>query len=153
MKTVEPIRDIDAADFAAESAASWQRIMVGVAERQRQRKAWLRGLRDTPRKREQFNKMPRGRPPTLLTHNGRALSIRQWATIVGILPLALRRRLRAGWPLERALTEPSRKKTASSAQEGPSERQAAGVASDLAVPKKTGATRLTRDATNIEISR
>lgn len=41
-----------------------------------------------------------------LTHNGKTMNATQWATELGVSPNTLRSRLRIGWSVERALTEP-----------------------------------------------
>lgn len=41
-----------------------------------------------------------------LTHQGRTMILRDWATEIGISPNTLAMRLRAGWSVERALTTP-----------------------------------------------
>lgn len=43
--------------------------------------------------------------PRTLTFDGLTLTIPQWAERIGISPQALHKRLRAGWPLEKALAE------------------------------------------------
>lgn len=50
------------------------------------------------------------RSTIFLTHAGRTLPMEAWAKEVGINPSSIRRRLNAGWPLSRAVTEPSTKK-------------------------------------------
>ena len=47
-----------------------------------------------------------------LTHNGRTMILRDWATEIGISPNALAQRLYLGWSTERALTTPLKKRTA-----------------------------------------
>lgn len=42
----------------------------------------------------------------LLTHAGTTLCISEWALKVGVTPAAIRNRLRSGWPVARAVTEP-----------------------------------------------
>lgn len=46
------------------------------------------------------------RTTKLLTFNGETLSASEWARRLGIAPGAIGWRMKAGWPLERALTEP-----------------------------------------------
>lgn len=48
----------------------------------------------------------RGRPPRLFTHDGKTLTIRQWAAITGIGRRALFARIKRGWSIKRALTAP-----------------------------------------------
>jgi hypothetical protein len=43
--------------------------------------------------------------PRMIEHNGRSQSIAEWANEFGIEYINLLRRLNAGWPIERALTE------------------------------------------------
>lgn len=47
-----------------------------------------------------------------LTHQGRTMIMRDWATEIGISPNALAQRLYLGWSIERALTTPLKKRTA-----------------------------------------
>jgi hypothetical protein len=48
---------------------------------------------------------PSGR---ILEHNGERLNVSQWARRLGIERVTITARLREGWPIERALTEPTR---------------------------------------------
>jgi hypothetical protein len=43
----------------------------------------------------------------LLTLHGRTMTITKWAKEVGVNPTTIKQRLRCGWPLQRALTEPA----------------------------------------------
>jgi len=56
-------------------------------------------------RREQANNTPRNR---IIEFRGRRLSLTQWAREIGINGSSLAERLESGWPLERALTQPSR---------------------------------------------
>lgn len=44
----------------------------------------------------------------LITHNGLTLTLSEWAEQIGISPGTLKMRLRMGWSIERALTQPCR---------------------------------------------
>jgi hypothetical protein len=46
-----------------------------------------------------------------LTHAGRTMILRDWATEIGITPNALAQRLYLGWSVERALTTPIKKRS------------------------------------------
>ncbi len=50
-----------------------------------------------------------GRPPKLLTFNGKSLSIRGWAKVVGLSEGTLRARLNNGWGLRDALMRPKQR--------------------------------------------
>lgn len=43
-----------------------------------------------------------------LTFRGRTLCVSEWAEVLGVSPYLIFGRLRLGWPVDRALTEPSR---------------------------------------------
>ena len=45
-----------------------------------------------------------------ITYNGRTMPLIAWAEEIGLSRLTLRSRLREKWPIERALTEPARKR-------------------------------------------
>lgn len=45
-----------------------------------------------------------------LTHNGRTMILRDWATELDISPNAIAQRLYLGWSVERALTQPIKKR-------------------------------------------
>lgn len=47
----------------------------------------------------------------LIEYQGRRLTVREWALDAGIPERLLRGRLRMGWPMERALTEPTKNQT------------------------------------------
>jgi hypothetical protein len=47
-----------------------------------------------------------------LTHNGITQNVADWAAAIGIAPNTLSMRLRLGWSVERALTQPSNKRAA-----------------------------------------
>ena len=47
----------------------------------------------------------------LLTHNGTTQNVTDWAEAVGMTPNALSMRLRLGWSVERALTQPLKART------------------------------------------
>lgn len=47
-----------------------------------------------------------------LTHNGVTRNLTDWAKAVGMTPNALAMRLRLGWTIERALTQPLKARTA-----------------------------------------
>lgn len=47
----------------------------------------------------------------LLTHNGMTKNVTEWAAAVGMTPNALSMRLRLGWDVERALTQPLKART------------------------------------------
>lgn len=54
------------------------------------------------------------------TFDGKTLTLSEWASYTGIREMTLRRRIRMGWPIERALTEPARlgrKKTITTSDE------------------------------------
>jgi hypothetical protein len=46
----------------------------------------------------------------LVTHAGRTLTVAEWARRTGLLKTTIRNRLKAGWPVEAALTAPARRK-------------------------------------------
>ena len=46
-----------------------------------------------------------------LTWNGETKTVTEWAEIVGIKKTTIKERLNAGWPVEKALTEPVRQRT------------------------------------------
>ncbi|MEX0314726.1 MAG: hypothetical protein AB3N18_11155 [Allomuricauda sp.] len=47
---------------------------------------------------------------TLLTYKNETLNLSQWAKRLGVYPHTISRRLKRGWPVEKALTKPSQKK-------------------------------------------
>ena len=50
----------------------------------------------------------RSRGPLNITFQGETLTLKQWARNIGINQASLRERIERGWPIEEALTRPSR---------------------------------------------
>ena len=67
----------------------------------------MRGKKHGSASRERMSRTKRLRGPKI-AFNGRELCLSAWADEIGISTTALGNRLRRGWPLDRALTEPGR---------------------------------------------
>lgn len=48
-----------------------------------------------------------GRKGRLIEYEGRSLTVSQWAARLGVKPLTIDARFKAGWPIEKALNKPS----------------------------------------------
>jgi group I intron endonuclease len=68
----------------------------------------MRGRQQTEAARAKMRASKRARPGKLIAFQGEALCLSDWAERLNIPTAALSNRLRRGWPLGRALTEPSR---------------------------------------------
>jgi hypothetical protein len=49
---------------------------------------------------------PSKNSPHYITHDGKTLQLVEWSRLLGIPRITLQHRIRRGWPVERALTEP-----------------------------------------------
>lgn len=58
-------------------------------------------------------RLPSGKPPRLMTHEGKTLPLRAWARETGIKATTIRERLKRGWSVGRALTTTPRRNPAS----------------------------------------
>ena len=76
---------------------------------------------------------PRKRKKPVYSFNGMTMTLDGWAALTGIREATLKTRIRTNWPLNLALTAPS------GAHKGRYARRAAGVVSDFAPSKGTGA--------------
>ena len=87
--------------------------------------------------------------PEMIEHDGETMSLADWATRTGISATTLYMRLRLGWSPSQALTVPT---LAPGQKLNPTKRKWEGVASDFAAVSATGAPRLARDISQLEIS-
>lgn len=75
------------------------------------------------------------------THQGKTLTVAQWASITGLVKATIAWRLRRGWPLEQALSLT------------PSFGHRPGVVSDFGPSKGTGAGSTAQETPNLEFSK
>ncbi len=92
-----------------------------------------------------YRQMGRGRPSQVFTYMGLSKTVSQWSDFTGISTGVIHTRLRDGWSIDRALSEPmtrGRRSNAASAT--------LGVPSDLKQSQGTGAGSTVQESPNID---
>jgi hypothetical protein len=154
MSPAERARQIDKEEFAAECAAIRQRALFAVEERriaERMRaSSWL--TRTAPSGKfnpvsgnsEKANRPKQPHPSAhRFTHDGRTLTLKEWADVTGISSLSLRSRLANGWSIGETLTVPVKMT---------GKRTHRGVSSNFIRLEGTGAGSTAQESPNITFS-
>ena len=155
MTPAERARQIDKEVFAAESAAIRKRAFEYVRQRRLEDRArastWLGRAEPAAKFNPVFTSKPKQeveRKPHasahLFTHDGKTLTLKEWAAITGISSLSLRSRIANGWTIHDTLTVPIK---------AMGKRMHRGVVSNLPASLGTGGVSTLQESTNITFSR
>ena len=137
--TPDEAKAIDAAEFAADCVRARERAFALVAERRKRLAKWVNAAGPVV---VPFNAMTRRPSGQSYTIGDQSHTIAEWSRITGVTESVIRGRLRCGWPIERAATQPV----------GRRGRPKAGVGKDFGDVIATGAPRHALDFSQLEIS-
>lgn len=104
MTPAQLARQIDREEFKAESAAALARALEYSKQcrenEARKSREWVTNAKSA----KVFS--PTRQPAKVYTFSGKTQTLMDWSAEIGVATITLRQRLRDGWPIERALSEP-----------------------------------------------